>query len=170
MFSFLTKFINNNDYDKILDNLFIGNISASKCISDFDLIVNCTNEVPFTKGCKSGIRIPLNDTPAESHLLFYMITQIQSDILLKIHQYVLHNSPVLVHCYAGMQRSCAVVACYLIRYHNMNPQEAINFIKGKRSIAFSGRVNFIKTIEDFYLQENYNKNKKMKNKNMKMKK
>ena len=49
MFSFLTKFINNNDYDKILDNLFIGNISASKSISDFDLIVNCTNEVPFTK-------------------------------------------------------------------------------------------------------------------------
>ena len=69
MFSFLTKFINNNDYDKILDNLFIGNISASKSISDFDLIVNCTNEVPFTKGSKSCIRIPLNDTPKESHLL-----------------------------------------------------------------------------------------------------
>ena len=34
MFSFLTKFINNNDYDKILDNLFIGNISASNSISD----------------------------------------------------------------------------------------------------------------------------------------
>ena len=70
--------------------------------------------------------------------------------------------PVLVHCYAGMQRSCAVVACYLIRYHNMNPQEAINFIKSKRSIAFAGRVNFIKTIEEFYLQDQYYKNKKIK--------
>ena len=130
--------------------LFIGNISASKSISDFDLIVNCTNEVPFTKGSKSCIRIPLNDTPRESHLLFYILTQIQTDILLKIHQYVLRNSPVLVHCYAGMQRSCAVVACYLIKYHNLTPIQSIEFIISKRPIAFFGKVNFLQAIEEFY--------------------
>jgi protein-tyrosine phosphatase len=50
----------------------------------------------------------------------------------------------------GQQRSCAVVACYLIKYYNLTPQEAIDFIKLKRPIAFFGNVNFLQTIEFFY--------------------
>lgn len=49
-----------------------------------------------------------------------------------------------------MQRSCALCACYLIKYHKMKPIEAINYIKSKRPIAFFGNVNLLSTIEQFY--------------------
>jgi protein-tyrosine phosphatase len=52
-----------------------------------------------------------------------------------------------------MQRSCALVACYLIKYHNMKPIDAINYIKSKRRIAFFGNVNLLSTIEQFYQQQ-----------------
>ena len=52
-----------------------------------------------------------------------------------------------------MQRSCAVCACYLIKYHKMKPNEAINYIKSKRPIAFFGNVNLLSTIEQFYKQQ-----------------
>jgi protein-tyrosine phosphatase len=62
----------------------------------------------------------------------------------------MNKKPVLVHCFAGMQRSCAVVACYLIKYYNITPLDAINFIKKKRNVAFFGGVNFMRTLEMFY--------------------
>jgi hypothetical protein len=45
-----------------------------------------------------------------------------------------------------MQRSCAVVACYLVKHEIMTPDESVAFIKMKRPIAFEGGVNFIETI------------------------
>jgi protein-tyrosine phosphatase len=50
----------------------------------------------------------------------------------------------------GMQRSCAVVACYLIKYHGMDPIQAIDYIKSKRPFAFFGQVNFIDAINRFF--------------------
>jgi len=139
-----------NNYDKIIETLYIGNINALKEYKKFDLIVNCTNEVPLPPNeiNKEYIRLPLNDTPQESDKLLSMM--IQSNILEKIHQYISEKKVVLVHCYAGMQRSCATVACYLIKYYDMTPIQAIDFIKSKRPVAFPNRVNFIKTLNDFY--------------------
>jgi protein-tyrosine phosphatase len=50
---------------------------------------------------------------------------------------------VLVHCSMGIQRSCTVVACYLIKYYKMTPGEAIKCIKSKRPIAFFWKCKFI---------------------------
>ena len=46
----------------------------------------------------------------------------------------------------GQQRSCAVIACYLIKYNNMNAHTAIEYCKKKRQMAFFGQVNFMDTI------------------------
>jgi hypothetical protein len=35
----------------------------------------------------------------------------------------------------------------LIKYHNLEINEAIEFIKSKRSISFFGNVNFIETLK-----------------------
>jgi protein-tyrosine phosphatase len=56
----------------------------------------------------------------------------------------------------GMQRSCALATCYLIKYYNMDYIQAINFIKLKRPIAFFGNINLLSTIEKFF--ENFKKN------------
>jgi protein-tyrosine phosphatase len=57
---------------------------------------------------------------------------------------------VLVHCFAGAQRSCATMACYLMKYHNATPEQAIDYIKSQRAVAFFGNVNFVNAIEEFY--------------------
>jgi protein-tyrosine phosphatase len=62
----------------------------------------------------------------------------------------MNNKPVLVHCKNGMQRSCGVVACYLIKYNYMTPIDAIQFIRYKRPIAFFGNVNFQEAIDLFH--------------------
>ena len=141
--------MDNNYCNEIVENLFIGNIQASQLYSDkFALIVNCSKDIPFSPKSRKKIRISLNDDPSEMNsLLNYMKN---TDILQQIHIAVTQKQSVLVHCFAGMQRSCAVVACYLMKYYNLTPQVAINHIKSKRKVAFFGGVNFMKTLEMFH--------------------
>jgi protein-tyrosine phosphatase len=136
-----------NAYDKICDNLYLGNKDAALNTSQmFTLIVNCTKtEVDFPPNCTNCIRIPVDDTPDESDSLLQLLSS--THVLQNIHN---HMGPVLVHCRAGRQRSCAVVACYLIRYYNMTPIQAVSYIKSKRPEAFFGSINFANTINHFY--------------------
>jgi protein-tyrosine phosphatase len=60
----------------------------------------------------------------------------KTNILEKIHQYLLDKKSVLVCCGQGSQRSCAIVVCYLIKYF--------------------GNVNFINTIQMIYQENNLN--------------
>lgn len=135
-------------YDEIIPNLFIGNINSLKYSNKFAFIVNCTDDIPFPKTCYSCVRIPIVDSPLESDNLLAIMKR--NGILEKIHDFVRNKYPVLVHCYAGMQRSCAVVACYLMKYYNISPDTAISHIKLKRSRAFYGGVNFQRALNIFY--------------------
>lgn len=139
----------NENKNEIIDNLFIGNKEASQYeANNFALIVNCSKDIPFSPNSKQVLRIAIDDHPGEvNNLLNYMIN---TNILEQIHTHRKRKQPVLVHCFAGMQRSCAVVACYLMKYYNVTPLLAINFIKQKRSVAFFGGVNFMKTLEMYH--------------------
>ena len=122
-----------NNYDKIIENLFIGNRESVKEFQRFDLLVNCTREINYSMPC------------------IKMLTFIcETGVLEKIHSLITQNKPVLVHCYAGMQRSCAVVACYLVKYHGMTPENAILLIRQRRPVAFYYQVNFLRTIMAVY--------------------
>jgi len=138
-----------NNYNEIVEKLFLGNYKSPHILEDkLFLVVNCSKDLEFSKRCKEGIRIPINDDPSEIHnLLNYML---KTNILERIHTHLIHKRPVLVHCFAGMQRSCAVVACYLMKYYNATPLSAIEYLKSKRREAFLGYVNFMKTLEMFY--------------------
>jgi protein tyrosine phosphatase len=137
------------NYDKIINFLYIGNIkSVESDNTPFTLIVNCTHDVRFPMKCGYGIRLAVNDDPTECSRLLMLMND--SNVLEQIHTCVQNNKPVLVHCFAGMQRSCAVVACYLIKYYKMKPDEAINYIRSRRSIAFYGGANFMNAMNQFY--------------------
>jgi len=73
-----------------------------------------------------------------------------TDVLEKINTSINNKQKVLVHCQTGQQRSGALVACYLIKYNNMNPYTAVNYIKMKRRIVFFGEINFISAIVNFF--------------------
>jgi protein-tyrosine phosphatase len=131
------------DSNEIIQNLYLGNETSSKIYNDIDIIINCSKDLPFTKKCL-GIRIPIDDSPEESSRLFKFLKT--NKVLDIMHNFLGNNKKVLVHCRMGMQRSCTVVACYLIKYYNFTPQQAVAFIKNKRHIAFFGNVNFYRTL------------------------
>jgi len=144
-----------NSCDEIIDHLFLGSANALNEVEKFAMIVNCTpnSQIALPKNHKNAMRIPINDEPKDSDKFLSLIRE-TGDIDL-MHNSLINKEPVLVHCFSGIQRSCALVACYLIKYYNMNPSIAIQYIKEKRPISFFGRVTFIKAIEQYYddLQE-----------------
>lgn len=52
-----------------------------------------------------------------------------------MHQQIFQNKRVYVHCLAGVGRSATVVICYLVKYCNYTPEQAVNFVQSKRMIA-----------------------------------
>ncbi len=137
------------DYDDIIDYLYLGNMNAVNTNEiDFSLIVNCSKDLAFPNNAKECIRNPINDDPADSDSLLELIEN--TDVLYKINNYVKNNKYVLVHCRAGMQRSCALIAIYLIKYYKMKPDAAIEYVKYRRPVAFLGFVNLESAINGFY--------------------
>lgn len=139
--------MNESAYHEIVEYLHVGSARALQSSDHFSMIVNCTTDA-FPTNCTNCIRIPVHDDPDECEKIVDLVDSTQ--VLAKIHESILAKKPVLVHCFAGQQRSCAVVALYLIAYHSMTPDQAITHIKKKRRIAFFGQVNFAAAIVYFY--------------------
>lgn len=139
-----------NVQDEIIENLFIGGAGAAKNDYGFSMVVNCTrnSDIPFPTECKNCVRINAEDSPEYHDKLWSIIED--TNVLEKMHYALFNKNKVLVHCFAGIQRSCAIVACYLIKYHGMSVTNAIEYIQKKRPIAFDWNVNFIQAIETFY--------------------
>jgi protein-tyrosine phosphatase len=139
--------ITENAYDEIIDHLFVGSASALSHSENFDLIVNCTSDISI-KDPNKTIRIPIRDNPEECAKLLKLLSD--ANVLEEINANINNKKKVLVHCQAGQQRSCALVACYLMKYNKMNPYTAVNHIKMKRRIAFFGEINFLSAIVNFF--------------------
>jgi len=127
--------------------LYLGSASALRCDIDFSMVINCTMDIPFSKKYKNSIRVPVHDDLSYNDQFLEIMEN--TDILSNIHALVLNHKPVLVHCYAGIQRSCSVVACYLIRYYNMTVVDAVEYIRKCRPCAFSEEVVFMTAMETF---------------------
>jgi rhodanese-related sulfurtransferase len=134
-----------SSYNEIVKNLYVGSASALINKGIFALIVNCTKSLIGSPG---SIRIPIDDDESECDNLIKHLRE--TNVLERINDALSKKQTVLVHCYAGIQRSCAVVACYLIRYHQMTPVSAIAFIRSKRIMAFDDAPTFLAAINTFY--------------------
>ena len=145
------------NYNEITPHLYVGNKYAIADVYLFDLIINCTQDIPFpskeiqNKYKQEYIRIPIKDDPFDADKLYDILEE--QNILETIKKYFSQNKNVLIHCNMGQQRSCAVCACYLLKYNDLNYNEiglnVIENIKKKRPMAFFGGINFIDTIAKY---------------------
>ena len=132
----------------LIDNLWLGAVSSS-CNreklheNNIDTIISAilggTAAYPFDFDYE---RAALADTETED-----IINNLYR-LLPIIHSKLTQQKGVLVHCFRGKSRSCSIVAAYLIFYKQMTTDEALEFIKSKRS-QISPNPGYIKQLRQF---------------------
>jgi|LauGreDrversion4_2_1035121.scaffolds.fasta_scaffold08401_1 dual specificity phosphatase 12 len=141
--------------DKITSHIWLGNIQASHDIhflkeNKISVIVNCTQNEPFHPYFQSlpKIRVDVSDHRNEENIeKFYQ--QLPSTVQF-IQNQVKNNQNVLIHCYWGFMRSATVVAAYLMKEYQMNPNQVIPLIQEKRPQTFGSIYNFNELLFRFY--------------------
>lgn len=142
-----------NPAHEIIPGLWLGNRYASQDrewiqAKQINAIFNCTKDLPFLHGIPLHMyRVPVDDNLQKEELR--NLQHWSWEIVYKLSKERASGNRVLVHCFAGMQRSAAVVAMYLISQHRCTTDEAIAYIKQRRPVAFLGNVNFYSSIKEF---------------------
>lgn len=138
---------------RIVPYVDIGDMrDAQRMEGGYDVVVNCTRDIQFTRGPReySAIRVPVDDDGNERAWHHTLVATVPA-VVDHMDGWVKQRKRILVHCAAGMQRSPMVVACYLMSRYSITPDQAVNFIREKRPIAFTPAVNFRGFLKLFYV-------------------
>ena len=145
-----------NPADEVLPGLWLGSRYAAlnpeylkeKRIS---AVFNCTKDIPFEPVVRRQYRVPVDDNLQEAEIrnLELWSYEVVYKIMAEHRRATAEGTGVLVHCAAGMQRSAASVAMYLIATRGMTTDQAIEYIRSKRPIAFRPSANFEQSIRGF---------------------
>lgn len=132
---------------QVLPNLYVSDF-ASVMNSDKQFFqVNCAVELPDV--CDRFVHVPLCDAdepqfrPEWSHDFRASLPH----VLPKIHSELKHGRKVVVHCYAGRQRSCAMVAAYLMWKFRFALADAVEYVKRANPVAFEQGVHYSPTTQ-----------------------
>ncbi len=139
---------------EILPGLWLGDIKSSLDISflrdkQIQCIINCTDHHPFTDDpmIKIKYRLSVKDNlDINETIKLYQSLDDFCDYIK--HNIVSHN--ILIHCYAGKQRSPSVVVAYLMKYAKMDLQSSINSVKSKKPDIFEPQVNFESALQLYW--------------------
>jgi hypothetical protein len=142
--------------DEVLPGLWLGNRHAAadaKFAADKKIraVFNCSKDIPFNPAIPRQYRVPVDDSRQEPDIgnLEKWSYEIVYKISHEMRRAKQEGSGVLVHCAAGMQRSAASVAMYMIATQGVTADQAMAFIRSKREIAFFPEANFDKSIRGF---------------------
>ena len=135
---------------KIINNIYLGN--AYNAIDYIDLsnkqtklIVNCTEEIPdYHPNEFKYVHLRIRDYNDENLL------DKLDELVDEINRYsVLYpDSSILIHCYMGSSRSASVLIAYLMKYHNMDLDSAINYVKNLRQIV-NLNISFYEQLKEY---------------------
>ena len=136
----------------IIPRLWLGNKAASidpefLKKNSITVVFNCTKDLAFHNSILKRYRVPVDDNlqAVEINNMYMWSPEIIAKLL---REYKMGHS-ILVHCFAGMQRSAAVVAMFLIATTKKPADEVMAYIRSLRSIAFFPAANFEKSIKGF---------------------
>lgn len=141
-----------NNADQILPNLWLGNLKAAQDEvflknANIQAVFNCTKDAPFHPSVRRRYRIPVDDNLQEQEIRNLELWSYE--IVYKMLQEYKEKRPIFVHCHAGMQRSPAVVAMFLMTLFRMSTDKAKAHIKSKRPIVFFPQANFEDSMRGF---------------------
>jgi len=137
---------------EIINNLWLGDIRCAKNKVFFDennieIVFNCSKDIPFYSNYTKNIRIKVNDNLEKKEInTFYLYLDKATKL---IHESLLDSQAVLIHCYAGKQRSASLIAAYLMRYGHLSRTDAVSTIQSKRLVAFTPGINFKDALTQF---------------------
>lgn len=142
------------DAHKIINlggNIWLGN-QKSAHDSDFlyknniNVIINCSNNIPFLEEIKWKYRISVDDDRKFTSII--KLKRTLPKIRKKIAYHMSKKQNVLIHCRAGVQRSATVVCYFLMKELGWTKNHTMNYIINKRYIAFKPFANFNLALED----------------------
>ena len=141
-----------NNADMIVPRIWLGNKNASMDEvflrqNGIETVFNCTKDLPFHSSMRRRYRVPVDDNLEEEEIrnMELWSFEIVYKLLLEYKQ----GKTILVHCAAGMQRSAAVTAMFLMVFTGMKHEDAMQYIRERRPIAFFKNANFLKSIQGF---------------------
>ena len=130
---------------EIVPRLWLGNKDAAAdetwlASKGINTVFNCTKTLPFAPTIQRRFRVPVDDNlqPEEIQNMYDWAAETESKL---VREYKAGNT-ILVHCHAGMQRSAAVIAMFLMVVLGIPADDAMARIRAKRSIAFFPAANF----------------------------
>lgn len=111
---------------EVVRNLFVGNAASAMYpeVTQYDVIVNVTREVPFSKFLRkhqSTFRFDILDVDKGDQDSMSEILPAASEVIRRSLE---SNHRVLVHCLEGKCRSVTVVCHFLILHLNMTFESA----------------------------------------------
>lgn len=136
----------------IIPRLWLGNKGASMDPeflkkNNITVVFNCTKDLPFHSSVIKRYRVPVDDNLEPNEINNMRVWA--PEIVYKLLREYRAGHTILVHCFAGMQRSAAVVAMTLIVLTKKSPDEIMAKIRELRPIAFFPAANFEKSIRNF---------------------
>lgn len=131
---------------EIIPNLWLGDRDDARQIDLYNVIINCTTELPFYHTNTTNIRINVRDNGDIKQIDIFKNEIL--DVIKTIHQHITQNQKVLVHCGAGQSRSPTTIACYLLYYNaDITVDNAIDYLRKRDSNAFFGNPFFRPVME-----------------------
>lgn len=145
-----------NPADEVVPGLWLGSRYAAlnpEYLKEkrITAVFNCTKDIPFEPVVRRQYRVPVDDNLQEAEIrnLELWSYEVVYKIMGEMRRAREEGGAVLVHCAAGMQRSAASVGMYLIATQKMTTDQAIAYIRSKRSIAFRPSANFEQSMRGF---------------------
>ena len=157
---------NSNNMDEIVPGLWIGNMVAANDLhslkkNNIKYIFNISRDIPNYYEIDKNFEyynfqvddsLLIKDIDLMTQNLNILVNELDTRLRKK-------NGSILVHCYAGRQRSAILVAAYLVFKYNMTPEDACQYILTRRPEAFHYNIsiNFKDSLQKYYLLINNDK-------------
>ena len=135
---------------EITDGIFVGSIIDGTDVAflknnNIGLVINCTKEDEDVPRGIAYLRVPVDDdlTVAQDRVMYRHLP--------RVVEAVLGAAPtrVLVHCFAGRQRSAAVAVACLMAGKGMSYERAVGHVRNKKPDALRPNVNFERALRDY---------------------